>query len=223
MATTLAVVFACVAALSGAYAWRITLAERRRSEARVAALAAAIDPSGAEDRPLFDRAPIRGVNPLLKVGAGFAVVMTIVGIIVVATNAMTRHAVTTADAPVVPAVALVQMNHQRQGDAFVVQGAVRNEGRADVDGLLAEITVLDAGGTAVARQHAPIYLQVLRPGESSRFEVRIQSIRTVDKYRVSFQGPSGVVRHVDAREHVARDTGSTPRAVAKSATASTGF
>jgi hypothetical protein len=223
MAVTLSIVFACLAALSGIYAWRITLTERRRSDARVAALAGAIDPYAGDDRPLFfERGPAGGNRSLVKIGAGAAVVMTVVAVIAVVTNAKTpRKAVVTSVAA--PTVALVQMNHQRQGDTFVIQGAVRNQSSGDVDGLLAEATILDAAGTPIARQHAPIDLQVLRPGESSRFEVHVQGARTVDRYRVSFHGPSGVVRHIDAREHITHETGGTPRAATNSASASTGF
>jgi hypothetical protein len=217
-------VFACVAAASGVYAWRIAVGERRRSAARVAALSAVIDPSGGEGRfSLFARESTGGLHPLLKVGVGFIVVVIAITIVAVATTAKTtRHP---AAAPLPPAaVALVQMNHLRQGDVFEIQGVVRNQSDGAVDGLLAEVTVLNASGAPVALQQAPIEAQTLKPGESSRFDVRLQGVRTVDRYRVSFVGPSGIVRHVDARDRAARETASTPRSgVSPAANASTRF
>jgi hypothetical protein len=208
---TLAVVFACIAAASGVYAWRIAAGERRRSAARVAALSAAIDPSGDDGRfSLFARESTGGLHPLLKVGAGFIVVAIAIAIVAVATSAKTsRHP---APAPLPPAaVALVEMNHFRQGDLFEIRGVVRNQSGDNVDGLLAEVTVLNASGSPIALQQAPIEAQTLKPGESSRFDVRLQGVRTVDRYRVSFVGPSGIVRHVDARDRVTRETAGTPR------------
>ena len=222
MAVTLAVVFACVAAASGLYAWQVTRRERHRSAARVALLAATIDPAGeGEARALFDQAPTRGLNPLLKVATGFGVVALAVAVIAVVANAKPSRK-GASDPAASPAIALVDLNHEREGDAFVIRGTVRNQSTAAVDGLLAEVTVLDSAGVPVARAQAPVDLQPLRPGESSRFDVHVQGVHAVERYRVSFQGPSGIVRHIDARDRLTRST--PPRAAATSAaTASTGF
>jgi hypothetical protein len=222
MAVTLALVFACVAAASGFYAWQVTRRERYRSAARVAALAATIDPTGESgSRPLFDRAPAAGLNPLLKIGAGFGVVAVTIAIIAVVTNARPSRKAA-ADPATSPAIALVDLNHVREGDAFVIRGTVRNQSGAALDGLLAEVTILDATGIPVARAQAPVDLQPLRPGESSRFDVHVQGVHAVERYRVSFQSPAGIVRHIDARDRLTRSTPSRA-ATASAATASSGF
>jgi hypothetical protein len=123
-----------------------------------------------------------------------------------------------ADADVTP-IALVTMGHLRQGDSFVIHGIVRNQGTGRVNGLSASIIVLDAAGETVARGSAPLEEQSLAPGESSRFNVRLEGVRAVERYRISFLGPAGVVRHLDVRSRATRATSRT----GDPATASTGF
>src|SRR5262245_2947061 len=81
---------ACAAAALCAFQiWRMMRAERQRSEARVAALAAAIDPPGRADRSgIFDertRMPA-GRHPLLKVAIGFAAVVTLIIVVAMAND-----------------------------------------------------------------------------------------------------------------------------------------
>jgi hypothetical protein len=98
-----------VAIVAAAYAWRIANAERQRSDARVAALAAAIDDDGPAEAGLhtdsypaeaglhakkaeaglhtpsgmFERAPRSGLQgrPLLKLGVGFAMAVLVIVLI----------------------------------------------------------------------------------------------------------------------------------------------
>jgi hypothetical protein len=98
-----------VAIVAAAYAWRIANAERQRSDARVAALAAAIDDDGPAEAGrhtdsypaeaglhaekadaglptpsgMFERAPRSGLQgrPLLKLGAGFAMAVMVIVLI----------------------------------------------------------------------------------------------------------------------------------------------
>src|SRR5215208_1384242 len=74
-----------VAIAATAYAWRIARTERLRSDARVAALAAAIDGTseGADMTPMFERAPRSGLQarPLLKLGVGFAMAVLVIVLI----------------------------------------------------------------------------------------------------------------------------------------------
>ena len=87
--TVTAVAIACAAL---AYAWRLARAERQRSDARVAALAAAIDDTSVDAKTwMFERAPRSGLQgrPLVKVGVGMAMA---VGIIVLIAMNGDRHA-----------------------------------------------------------------------------------------------------------------------------------
>ena len=89
---------AVVAAIAAtAYAWRIARTERLRSDARVAALAAAIDGTSeeADTTPMFERAPRSGLQgrPLLKLGVGFAMAVLVIVLIAMSGD---RHS-TSAD------------------------------------------------------------------------------------------------------------------------------
>ena len=81
---------ACAAALLCAFQiWRMMRDERRRSDARVAALAAVIDPPGSGRPPaIFDertRMPASR-HPLLKVAIGFAAVVTLIIVVAMAND-----------------------------------------------------------------------------------------------------------------------------------------
>ena len=90
-AAIVAIVSACVAAACALYAWRTAQQERRRSDARVAALAEAIDPLQIDDpTPIFGHVPATGVHPLLKVAAGFGTVVAAIVIVAMTTDALER-------------------------------------------------------------------------------------------------------------------------------------
>lgn len=207
MASLIAVVFACVAAGCALFAWRSRLDERRRSDARVAALAAAIDAAHEDDAPpLFDPPSARGAHPLMTIAAGFAVVAAIIFIGAMVSEVRAQRPPDAAGAANIDRseIALVAMNHNRQGDAFVIHGLVRNQGTRRMSGLVAVVTVLDSGGQTVATGRAPIGDQQLPPGESSTFRIQLDGVRTVERYRVSFVGPDGgIVRHLDVRSRAA--------------------
>src|SRR5215208_231219 len=71
-----------LALAAATYAWRIAHADRLRSAARVAALAAAIDGT-SDDATMFTRAPRSGLQgrPILKVGVGFAMAVLVIVLI----------------------------------------------------------------------------------------------------------------------------------------------
>ena len=216
-----------VAIAAAAYAWRISNADRQRSEARVAALAAEIDRgypaegglhSPAEaglhnpaqaglhgDAPaMFERAPRSGLQgrPLLKVGVGFA--MAVLVIVLIAMSGERERAA--ADAPRAATqeqsgqgLELLSMRHARAGDALTVTGLVRNRGTAASGSIMAVVFVFDRDGAFVASGRAPLEFTAIAPGDESPFRVTIPEVKDVGRYSLSFRTQAGIVPHVDRR------------------------
>lgn len=197
-----AVIVACAAA---AYAWRVARQDRLRSEARVAALAAAIDgTAGDVPAAMFEPAPrtrLQG-RPLLKLGVGFAMA---VGIIVLVAMSSDRRATSAAEPPAAPTaqsaqeLELLSMRHARAGDNMTVTGLVRNRGEAASAAIMAVVFVFDRDGGFVASGRAPLEFARIAKGDESPFQVTIPDVKEVGRYRVSFRTESGIVPHVDRR------------------------
>lgn len=197
-----AVIVACAAA---AYAWRVARQDRLRSEARVAALAAAIDgTAGDVPAAMFERAlrtRLQG-RPLLKLGVGFAMA---VGIIVLVAMSSDRRATSAAEPPAAPTaqsaqkLELLSMRHARAGDNMTVTGLVRNRGEAASAAIMAVVFVFDRDGGFVASGRAPLEFARIAKGDESPFQVTIPDVKEVGRYRVSFRTESGIVPHVDRR------------------------
>lgn len=193
---------ACLAAaLCALQVWRMMRDDRRRSEARVAALAAAIDATGDTGRPgIFgerSRMPASR-HPLLKVAVGFTAVVATV--IVVAMASDLHDEVNRAPkAALPPSLALLSMQYERQSETFTITGVVGNQGTSAAEGLSAVILAFDRTGNTVARVRAPIERQVLTAGERSSFRIAIPHGADISRYRVSFESDGGVVRHLDRR------------------------
>ena len=197
-----AVIVACAAA---AYAWRVARQDQLRSEARVAALAAAIDGTGGDvPAAMFERAPrtrLQG-RPLLKLGVGFAMA---VGIIVLVAMSSDRRATSAAERPAAPTaqstqeLELLSMRHARAGDNMTVTGLVRNRGEAASAAIMAVVFVFDRDGGFVASGRAPLEFARIAKGDESPFQVTIPDVKEVGRYRVSFRTESGIVPHVDRR------------------------
>ena len=200
-----AVAVACAAV---AYAWRLARAERQRSDARVAALAAAIDDTPGETAAsMFERAPRSGLQgrPLLKVGVGLAMA---VGIIVLIAMNGDRHAAA-ADGSAAAGRAqsaqeleLISMRHARAGANLKVTGLVRNSGAAATAPISAVVFVFDRDGGFVASGRAPIDFNGISNGDESPFQVTVPDVKDVGRYRVSFRTDAGIVPHVDRRPAV---------------------
>jgi hypothetical protein len=95
---------------------------------------------------------------------------------------------------------LVSLRHQRQGEALVVSGLVRNPHAGRVVGKLAAVTfTFDRQGTFLASGRAPLDFPELRPGDESPFTITVPQTAAVSRYRVSFRTDDGVVAHVDRR------------------------
>lgn len=201
-----AITAVAVAIAAAVYAWRVTRAERLRSDARVASLAAAIDGvPEAESSSMFERAPRSGLQgrPLLKLGVGFA--MAVLVIVLIAMSGDRPRA--SADSPrLTPQqqghqeLELLSMRHSRSGKTLTITGLVRNSGDA-VKGatIMAVVFVFDRQGGFVASGRAPIEFSTIASGDESPFQVTIQDVSEVGRYKVSFRTEAGVVPHVDRR------------------------
>ena len=200
---TLIAVGVAVAAII--YAWRIAHAEQLRSEARVAALAAAIDgTSGETPTTMFEQAPRSGLQgrPLLKLGVGFA--MAVLVIVLIAMSGDRRGAVADESRTITPAqssqaLELLSMRHLRSGENLTVTGLVRNRGAEAAGSIMAVVFVFDRDGGFVASGRAPLEFDAIARGDESPFQVTIPDVKEVGRYRVSFRTAAGIVPHVDRR------------------------
>jgi hypothetical protein len=208
-----------VAAASGCIAWRSIRREHLRAEARVASLASAIDSSPARDNSALDdafewfgpeedpTAPVATIfeedahpaaqrRPLLTAAAGLAVVLAVVVLI-----AMTGNRYDAAQPPVVSprveSLELLSLRAAREGASLAVTGVVRNRADEPLNAITAIVSAMDAQGRAIGSGSVP--LAALSPGHESRFVVTIARASGVARYRVSFRGATGVLRHLDRR------------------------
>ena len=222
------VISIALAAVMGIVAWRIGNQERRRSEARVAALAAEIH--GAEPLPLRIVATDLELRPRGGAGAsadmfavaergeasrrwpavmaaGVFVVATAIALIIVLSGGSngTTHASNqpVAEAPPQAAPApleLVALGHERDGDRLLVRGVVRNPAAgARVDRLTAVVFLFNRDGGFLTSGRTMIEPSALVPGGESIFVVTIPGAAEVGRYRVSFRTDDRIVPHVDRR------------------------
>jgi hypothetical protein len=193
----------------GALWWRLMNQDRLRSAARVAALSNEIDE--VADSPvdnvsvqpefLAHEAPVTKGSGLFKLAVGFA--MAVVVIIVFAMLGASRppaNGTTRSAAAHSPALELLSMRHEREGDALTVTGLVRNGGAASADRLIAVVFAFDRSGNFLASGRAPIEFLSLASGDESPFKVSVPDAGNVGRYRVSFRTDAGVVRHIDRRQ-----------------------
>jgi hypothetical protein len=196
-----------LAAVFGGLAWRFARAERLRSEARVSALAAAIDGSTQVDTgapTMFSQARRSAVQgrPLLKLGIGFAFAVSVIVLIAMTGDQRAEEdpAEPVASAAEAGALELVSMRHERVADGLMVTGLVRNAGAAAPPGeLFAVAFAFDRDGNYMASGRNALDFPRLAPGDESPFRITIADVKDVGRYRVSFRTDAGVVRHVDRR------------------------
>ncbi len=193
--------------------------ERRRSEARVAALAAAIDDPRWQGR--FDdnvdeepsaplppavslvvpdverpsRAPAFAIAALVILGAG---TLLFAGL-----NGHSRAPRQPA-AAVAPSIELVAMRHALDGETLIISGLVRNPGSAVTPSLSAVISVLGRDGRVVARGESKLDASVLGPGKETTFRVSVAEVADPGRYRLAFMDGSHIVPHVDRRSDLSR-------------------
>lgn len=187
------------AVVFGYLAWHTRREERRRSDARIAALAMAIDGDdpGADGPPaMFGRPRHAGVrrNPILTAAAGIGVTVAIVVAVAMTTRQPEQPARTESQ------LELLAMRDARDRDTLTISGVVRNAGRgSEIDRVTAVVLAYGPNGSFLATGRAPLEIPRLRPGEESPFVVSLPGVIGVQRYRVTFRGSQGVVRHVDLR------------------------
>jgi hypothetical protein len=209
----------------GWFAWRLRTDERRRSEARVAALASAIDaieaasaPSEAQPEPVVmnglfapeHSAAAKGALPIrLAVGAAMGIFLLVV---IAMSNRGTPHETAPANETARPVstraaapLELISMRHEREGDTLRVSGLVRNprDGGA-MTRVAAVVFAFNRAGAFVASGRAGLDFTTLEPGDESPFVVTVPGVAEVARYRVSFRTDAGVVQHVDRRSEQVR-------------------
>jgi hypothetical protein len=218
------VVSLVVAAVMSVIAWRLTLDERRRSEARVSALAADIHGEGpspvhvsdsffAEERSRTPGSPFRAL------AIGVAVVGTAIALVVFASSAprssvaaapaavtapshSAAAALKSTDAPLAGPLELVKLGHERERDRLIVRGVVRYPAGTDVANLVAIVSVFNHEGDIAASGQGLV--AGARPdtgGVESTFVVTVPGARDVARYRVAFKSNERIIAHLDRREH----------------------
>ena len=208
-----------VAAVMSAIVWRMRREERRRSDARVAALVAAIDGDELELKPAHtQQVVVRGnlfssSDSIESHGRRLAAVAAF-GVFVVGAAAAfavvagigSRHLVPSR--PDRPAVAqasakapleLLALEHDRDGDRFIVRGIVRNPTGATIDGLAAVVSVFGRDGGLITSGRAAVAASALAPGAETPFVVTVSGADDVERYHLSFRTDAGVVPHLDRR------------------------
>jgi hypothetical protein len=198
--------------------WRLASAERRRSDARIEALAAAIDEPAADatavrTQQLFEfdggndmselsafapeRVPIHRF-PALAVAGGLILMLGTAAWLTLGGGESTRK--TTAVPAAEPGeIELLSMRHSVDGQSLVVSGLVRNRSGLATPALTAVVTALDRSGGIVARGTSRLDPAVLQPGRETSFRVVVADVNDVGRYRVGFASGDRLVPHVDRR------------------------
>jgi len=213
-----------LAAVMTVVAWRIAREEKRRSDARVAALSSEIHGSG--DLPLNQRTEVATSGDLFApatrpssspraaaVVVGGAVLLVVAAFLwssasqssassssPVAKTRATNAAVKRVE-PQTAAVPLelTALTHERDADQLTVRGIVRNPPAGGaVHGITAVVFLFNRNGDFVTSGRAAV--EALPPGSESPFVVTIPNAKDVGRYRVSFRTDDRIVPHVDRRE-----------------------
>jgi len=216
-----------LAAVMTVVSWRLAREERRRSEARVAALATEIQSPG--DLPLQQETPVATANDLFAStteeprSSSRAAAMVVGAVVVVLVAAFVWSSGSRSSAASSPqsssarngAVAtpanrsepnaasvpleLTALTHDRDANRLTVRGLVRNPASGGaVRGITAVVFLFDRSGDFVTSGRAPI--NALPPGAESPFVVTIPDVKDVGRYRVSFRTDDRILPHVDRRE-----------------------
>ena len=194
-------------------AWRQHQDTRRRSDARVAALAAAVDgpleafsvegglaeagvaAAGLETGNYVQTMPARRGGVM---AAGMVPIALVVVALLVTRGPRAMPAPPVARQP--ETLELLDMRHDRSGDLLTVTGTVRVRGR-DTAPVTAVVTGRAAAGHVVVSAHAPLDDASLDVGGESSFRVSVSGGHDVRRYQVRFETPLGPLTHIDRRAH----------------------
>lgn len=218
-----------LAIFMGLVAWRLVEEERRRSDARIAALAAELRPGGEPaanevpdrsapelptDSPdadgstagggLFSPPPEPASTGWARVAAlgGAAVVVLAVVATVFLLPATDDGDAAAAAEDIRPPLDLIDLRHVEEGPFLDISGSVRNPvAAAPVEHLAVVAVAFDEAGTRVATRRTPVEHPALAAGADSPFIVRLLAAG-ISRYRISFLLGDTTISHVDRRPAV---------------------
>lgn len=215
---TVTLISIAVAATMTVIVLRMIWLERRRSEARVEALAADIhrgmefDPVPAADSPMADGGGLfetagrpsgrRMFNPGVLVLCASGAILLAVGVGRYGAKSVTPvpAAQTTAMAATPLPLELLALDHERADDHLIVRGIVRNPVRgAEVDHLTAVVLLFSQQGGFLTSGRAPVESTSFEPGTEAAFVITVPGAADVGRYRVSFRTDDKIVPHIDRR------------------------
>lgn len=202
---------------------RLVRGERRRSAARLAALAGEFKrqssgpqfptqttqpsemPADSEAGPRTELFGARveladgGVNRVARIAAAGLIMAVMASI--VATALIIRPQDNRADneAEAGALVELTALTHKQQGGRLAISGTVRNSlGGPDQERLSVLATAFDDEGFVVASGRAPLTIERLPPGTELGFAVSLQT-EQAQRFRISFVVDDATVPHLDRR------------------------
>lgn len=216
-----------LAAAMGIVAWRVVREERRRSDARLAALAAELRRGGtsanegSEPAETVSAEPAAGSAaaagpaagrglfspPAEPAGSGWAAAAALGGaaavVLVVAATVFLPSASDDGGADAAedtrPPLDLIELRHAESGPFLDISGSVRNPPRAaGVERLSVVAAAFDETGALIATLRTPVENPALPAGADSAFLVRLPAAG-VSRYRISFLLDDATVPHVDRR------------------------
>ncbi len=206
--------------------WQRVRAERRRGDARVAALLAELaggprrtdrvaraHPAGPGAgrawggaarwgaRRRVAAAPPRHPRPAAPAGTrwGRHLAAVAVATVLVAGVSLADRTPLRPAGDAVP-VELLSLDHRRQGDYLTVRGALRNPpaGRERTK-LSVTATALDRTGAIIGTGQTPLPVSALPPGGETAFTIALPDADLIGRYRVSFMEDRSKLPHVDRR------------------------
>lgn len=215
----------------GVVAWRLVEEERRRSDARLAALAAELrggrgsssDPGSEPFVPELPAADVAGADGpapgveglfsppleststgwtrLAAIGGAAVVVLSIVAATLLLSGSDDGDAAATAE-DVRPPLDLIALGHTEEGPFLDISGSVRNPAAGTgVDRLSVVALAFDEAGTLIATRRTPVDVPALAAGADSPFVVRLVAAG-IRRYRISFLVNDTPVSHIDRRPAV---------------------
>jgi len=219
IALTMALLAALVFA---ATVWHLLRLERQRSDARIAALTAAIDDrpgpldvfNSCENDARVETSLVSLFAPEMKpatdrtlfaVGALVALAATILLLLVVGRGE--RFGSPESErSPRASSLELLAMHHAVNGDTLIVSGLVRNQAESSTPALTAVVSAVGRDGQVVARGQARLDPAFLESGKETSFRVIVTAAHASDlgRYRLSFLAGDHVVPHVDRRNELGR-------------------
>jgi hypothetical protein len=198
-----------LAGVMSAIMWRMRRDERRRSDARVAALSDAIYEGLADERAMSGRlfeqpSSPSGTRHGTVAIAGACLVSAMIGLTLVAARSPHRNATVSATAPEPLApnapLELLALEHDRDGERLIVRGVVQNPAGATARRQLSAVVVtVGRDGRLMSTGRAAVPDATLAPGATTPFVVAIPGADGVDRFRLSFRTDARIEPHVDRR------------------------